>query len=329
MIITKTPFRISFTGGGSDIEDFYLNHNGAVLSTTINKYMYISSHKFFESDKIRIKYSKTETVDSIDKIEHPIVKEVLKKFSIEGALEISSIADVPAGTGVGSSSSFTVGLLHNLYTRFNVFATKKKLANEACDIEINKLKEPIGSQDQYAAAFGGLNVIKFNTDATINVELLHLNKDIINQLENNLILFYTGEQRKTSSILIEQKNNMSLSNKIKNLKDMVNLVWIMRDELYKGRLEEFGKILHINWELKKELASRISNTYINEIYNKALKNGALGGKLLGAGGSGFLLFYCEKEKQDNLKKALYPLKNFPFKFDKEGSKVIYVGDENE
>ncbi|MBN2403118.1 MAG: GHMP kinase [Spirochaetes bacterium] len=327
MIITKTPFRISFVGGGSDLESFYSQYIGAVFSTTINRYMYISSHNFFDIDKIRLKYSKTETVDDVSKIEHPIVKEVLKKFSINGALEISSNADVPAGTGVGSSSSFTVGLLHNLYTRSNLFVTKEKLAEEACDIEINKLKEPIGKQDQYAAAFGGLNIIKFNPEGTVNVEIIHLSSEIYQSLQENLIIFYTGMQRATSEILTEQKANMTSRNKSDILREMVSLVWDVRDALYGNDLERFGKILHHNWLLKQQLASKISNSDIDDLYAIGLKNGAVGGKLLGAGGGGFLLFYCDKEKQNKLREAMKGLQELKFRFESEGSKVIYIGDE--
>jgi D-glycero-alpha-D-manno-heptose-7-phosphate kinase len=327
MIITKTPFRISFVGGGSDLESFYSKYIGAVLSTTIDKYMYISSHNFFDTDKIRLKYSRTETADSVDKIEHPIVRAVLEKFSIRGAVEISSNADVPAGTGMGSSSSFTVGLLHNIYTRSNQFVTKEKLANEACDIEINKLKEPIGKQDQFAAAFGGINVIKFNPEGTVNVEMIHLPPDTYRRLQDNLLMFYTGIQRETSAILSEQKENMSQRDKVDILREMVGLVWDTRDALYKNDLDKFGKILHHNWLLKQKLAAKITNTHINDIYEIGIKNGALGGKLLGAGGGGFLLFYCEKERQEKLREALKGMQEMKFKFESEGSKVIYIGDE--
>ena len=297
MIITRTPFRISFVGGGSDLESFYAQFPGAVLSTSINKYMYISSHKYFESDKIRVKYSQTETVTHADELQHPILRSALKQFNIERGIEISSIADVPSGTGMGSSSSFTVGLLHNLYTWNGQFASKEILADNACDIEINQLHEPIGKQDQYAAAYGGLNIIRFNTNGTVRVEPIHLKKHTYETLEDNLIMFYYGNQRSASSILAEQKQNTSQADKQKSLIQMVQLVDDLKDCLYADNLNQFGRILHENWLLKKELASQISNKEIDDIYEIALRNGALGGKLLGAGGGGFLLFYCEKEKQ--------------------------------
>jgi len=327
MIITKTPFRISFVGGGSDIEAFYSRSQGAVLSTTVNKFMYISSHSFFDGDKFRIKYSQTETVDNVDRIRHPIVREVLKKFNVPGGIEISSNADVPAGTGLSSSSSFTVGLLHNIHTVLGRFVTKRQLAEEACQIEIERLKEPIGKQDQYAAAFGGLNIIKFNPSGTVEVEPIHLKRDVYEQLQNNLLMFYGGKPRKASDILTEQKNNLTSQKKTDVLKKMVELVWKLRDALYGGALEAFAKLLHENWLLKKQLASKISNCRIDEIYRTAMENGALGGKLLGAGGGGFLLLYSEPKNHKRLREALSRLKEMRFRFESEGSKLIYIGEE--
>ena len=327
MIITKTPFRISFVGGGSDLESFYARSKGAVISTSINKYMYISSHRFFDEEKIRIKYSKTETVNSVEKIQHPIVREVLKKFQINGALEISSNADVPAGTGLGSSSSFTVGLLHNMYTVMGKYVTKNSLAEQACDIEINKLHEPIGKQDQYAASFGGLNLITFHSSGTVTVDPIHIKKDILYRFQNNLLMFYLGKQRSASSILIEQNKNMEDDNRFRMLQSMVNLVPEFRENLYSGDLNQVGKLLHENWLLKQNLASSISSDEINKIYTHALNYGALGGKLLGAGGNGFLLLYCNENEQARLRTAMAHFREMSFQFDHDGSRVIYVGDE--
>jgi D-glycero-alpha-D-manno-heptose-7-phosphate kinase len=327
MIITRTPFRISFVGGGSDIRDFYLRQNGAVLSTSINKYMYISSHKFFHENEIRVKYSRTETVSDVDELKHPILREAIKKFNIHGGLEISSIADIPSGTGMGSSSSFTVGLLHNLYAVKRTYISKEKLAEEACNMEINILNEPIGKQDQYAATFGGLNIIHFHADEIVTIEPLYVKKEIYNALQNNLVMFYIGNQRKASDILLEQKKNISNEEKFNTLKSMVSLVFELKDCLYKERLDDFGKILHENWLLKQSLASNISNKNIDNIYDIGLKNGATGGKLLGAGGGGFMLFYVENKYKQKLINALAPLKNFDFKFENDGSKLIYFGDE--
>lgn len=322
MIITKTPFRISFVGGGSDLEAFYSQHPGAVLSTSINQYMYISSHQYFEPNQIRVKYSQTETVNNVADLKHPILKVVLEKFKLNG-IEVSSIADIPGGTGMGSSSSFTVGLLHNLYTSIGKEVSKKELAEEACNIEINLLKEPIGKQDQYAAAFGGMNVIRFEKDGNTTVEPLKISNDAIVQLENNLMMFYLGNQRKASDILTEQQKNTSSVDKTDALRKMVELVYDLQKALESGDLNDMGKILHKNWILKQQLASAITNPDINECYDTALKNGALGGKLLGAGGGGFMLFYCSPDKQPQLLKALSKLRRFNFAFEKNGSSVIY------
>jgi len=328
MIITKSPFRLSFAGGGSDLHAFYQNHQGAVLSTSINKFTYISSHRFFDENSLRIKYSQTETVNNVNEIKHPIFREVLKKFEISGAVEISSNSDVPAGTGLSSSSSFTVGLLHNLYTVQGRFVTKKQLAEEACQIEIETLKEPIGKQDQYAAAFGGLNVIKFNPSGTVYVEPIHLKKNTCDELQKSLLLFYIGKPRKASDILAEQRKNLRSPDRLDILKQMVELVWRLRETLYNEQMDMFGRILHKNWLLKKQLASKISDSCIDGIYQTALENGAAGGKLLGAGGGGFMLFYCEPKKQKKLKAAMASFKKMDFRFENEGSKVIYIGDEH-
>lgn len=327
MIITRTPFRISFVGGGSDLQAFYNRSEGAVLSTSINKYMYISSHKFFDKEKIRAKYSQTETVDNVTELKHPIIREALKMFDISGGFELSSIADIPAGTGMGSSSAFTVGLLHNLYAIKRHYVSKEQLAREASNIEIEKLKEPIGKQDQYAVAFGGLNIIRFQANGSVIVEPLYLKHDVFQALQDNLVLFYIGHARKASIILAEQKKNISANDKFNTLKTMVSLVYEMRNNLYNENIDNFGKLLHENWCLKQKLASQISNNVINDLYETALQHGATGGKLLGAGGGGFMLFYCEKSKQEQLKNALYQVRHFDFKFEPEGSKLIYFGDE--
>lgn len=322
MIITKTPFRISFVGGGSDLEAFYGRTPGAVLSTTINQYMYISTHRYFEQDQVRVKYSQTETVNRVADLQHPILRVVLEKFGLNG-MEVSSIADIPGGTGMGSSSSFTVGLLHNLYTLSGQKVDKEQLAEEACHIEIDLLKEPIGKQDQYAAAYGGFNIFRFQADGKVITEEVPMQQGVCDVLEENLVMFYTGNQRKASDILAEQKKNTSAEDKFNGLKQMVSLVDDLKRCLEKGELNDFGKILHENWIIKQRLASSISNPEIDEIYNTGLKNGALGGKLLGAGGGGFMLFYCEKENQPRLIQALQKLRKFDFRFDQDGSKVIY------
>jgi D-glycero-alpha-D-manno-heptose-7-phosphate kinase len=327
MIITRTPFRISFVGGGSDMETFYTRHAGAVLSTSINKYMYLSSHRFFFRDQLRVKYSETETVSNIEEIKHPLLRECMKKVGVTSGMEISSIADIPSGTGMGSSSSFTVGLLHCLHAIQRNFVTHEQLAREACEIEIDVLGEPIGKQDQYAAAFGGLNIIHFHPNGDVRVEPLYLKNDIYKELQENLLMFYVGNQRKASDILAEQKKNASHEEKFNMLKSMVLLVPELRNCLYKGQLHDFGKILHENWILKQKLASQITNNEIDNIYKTGIGAGASGGKLLGAGGGGFMLFYCEKPNQNKLMDALSPLEKFDFTFEREGSKLIYFADE--
>ena len=325
MIITKTPFRISFVGGGSDLPAFFHKQKGAVLSTSINKYMYISTHQFFEADKIRCKYSQTETVGHVNELKHPILKTVLSDFNLNG-IEVSSIADIPGGTGMGSSSSFTVGLLHNLNTYIEKEVSKEELGSGACRIEIELLSEPIGKQDQYAAAYGGLNVIEFNPDGTVIVNPVNIIDEIRDQLDQNLKLYYLGNQRSASAILSEQKKNTLVEDKFKALEHMVSLVYKLRDSLEAGKLDDFGALMHENWLLKQQLASGITSPQITETYDAGLKAGALGGKLLGAGGGGFMLFYTPAEVHKTLDITMKNIGATPFEFlmETEGSKLIHV-----
>lgn len=325
MIITKTPFRISFAGGGSDMADFYREHGGCVLSTTINRYMYISLHPYFDSRRTALKYSRTEIVNDLNDISHTIFRCVLNDMGIEG-VEISSTADVPSGTGLGSSSSFTVGLLHTLYCYKGKYVSRSKLAEEACSVEIDKLGNPIGKQDQYAASFGGLNLISFHSDDTVSVEPIIAKKGVINELQENLIMFYTGLTHDANEILREQKENLSQEGRIQNLIRMCTLARDMKHSLENNALSDFGKMLDEGWRRKRELAGSISNSRIDELYDIAMRSGATGGKLLGAGGGGFLLFYCPRDRQELLKNKLR-LKQFPFSFEHDGSTVIYIGDK--
>ena len=320
MIITRTPFRVSFAGGGSDLKEFYSkNGYGAVVSAAINRYMYIAIHPYFH-DKIRLKYSKTEDVESIDDIKHPIIRECLRKVRIERGIEIASFADVPAGTGLGSSSSFTVGLLNALYAYKGKIVSKERLAAEACEIEIEILKEPIGKQDQYAAACGNINYIRFNKDETVDVSPILLTEPAKKKLEDSLCLYYTGGKRRAGDILNEQKKNLSDKDKFQNLEKMVELAEELRGVLQEENINAVGDILHKGWIYKKELASGISNEEIDNLYDKAMKCGAAGGKLLGAGGTGFLLIYSEDHKA--LGKH-FGCKALPFSIDREGAKVIF------
>lgn len=323
MIITRTPFRMSFAGGGSDIASFYEKHGGCVLSTTINKYMYISVHPSFELKETVLKYSQTEVVDDISKIDHKYFKEVLNMLRISG-VEISSTADVPAGTGLGSSSSFTVGLLHALYSYKGKFVSKEKLAAKACEIEIDRLKNPIGKQDQYAAAYGGLSFYQFNKDGSVFVEPVIMRSELYSQLERNLMMFYTGELHSASAILKEQSVNITSGDKEANQLKMCDLARELRDELQHNNIDAMGEILNEGWNLKRTLASGISNPEIDEYYDTAIKHGAIGGKLLGAGGGGFLLFYVPENRQQEVRMAV-GLQQMPFSFDYQGSTVIYVG----
>lgn len=328
MIITRTPFRISFAGGGSDLPAFYKQEPGCVLSTSIDKYMFIAAHPFFDKNKIQLKYSKTELVDSVANIQHPIFKQVLKDYKLTG-LDINSMADIPAGTGLGSSSSFTVGLLHTVNAYLGKYTSAEQLAAGACDIEISKLGEPIGKQDQYAAAYGGLNLITFHPDETVNVEKIIMSTEKKLELENNLIMIYTGDTRSASAILKEQGQAMvSQKDKFNNLREMVKLAQSLKTVLSENNIDEFGRILHEGWLLKKSLTGGISNILVDTIYEQGLKAGALGGKLLGAGGGGFILFYCPKTKQAGFKKAMAKYRELDFKFDNFGSKVIYVGEHD-
>jgi len=320
MIITRTPFRVSFVGGGSDLREFYSkNGYGAVVSSTITKYMYIIIHPYFH-DKIRLKYSKTEDVEHVDEIEHPIIRESLKKVHIESGVEIASFADIPAGTGLGSSSSFTVGLLNALYAYRGKIVSKERLAAEACEIEIDILGEPIGKQDQYAAAYGNINYIVFNKDETVNTTPILLSESSKRKLENNLCLYYIGGKRRSSNILGEQRKNMSEGDKFENLKRLVSLAYELREALQEEQINAVGDILHKGWLYKKELASGISNKSVDGLYDRAVKYGASGGKLLGAGGTGFLLIYSKDHGK--LRKYLRH-KALPFNIDREGTKIIF------
>jgi len=325
MIISRTPFRVSFAGGGTDLRSFYKDEYGAVISTAINKYMHITVNSLssFYNHKIRISYSKTEIVDNVDEIKHPIVREALKLVGINGGIEITSMADIPAGTGVGSSSSFAVGLLNALYAFQGKIVSPERLAQEACNIEIELLKEPIGKQDQYAAAYGGLNYILFNPDERVLVEPVITSRVVIDEFEKNLMMFYTGITREARTVLNKQKDNTD--SKRKYLRKMRDFAIDINKVLNEGKkLDRIGDILHQEWLLKKRLASGISNSFIDNYYKMALASGALGGKVLGAGGGGFILLYVESQHQQKVKKALKDLKAMPFRFEPQGSTIIYI-----
>lgn len=324
MIITRTPFRVSLCGGGSDLEAFYKKNGGCVISLTINKYMYITSHPSFDKNVTALKYSEIEMVNDLNNIKHSIFRECLKKEKIKG-LEITSVADIPQGTGLGSSSSFTVGLIHNLKCCKREFVSKLELAESACDMEIKVLKKCIGKQDQYAASFGGLNYYQFNKNGHVDVEPIMMSKRALSKLENNLIMLYIGGEHDAASILKEQSDNMKNVEKENIQREIKDLTLKLKYELEHNNVDYVGEVLHKNWCLKKKLASGITNDCFDQLYDKALKSGALGGKILGAGGSGFFLFYVPSDKQDYFRKKMKQYEELSFKFDYLGSTVIFVG----
>ena len=323
MIISKTPLRISFAGGGSDIPSYYRLHGGSVVSTSINKYIYVTVNKRFD-DSIRVSYSKTEIVNDINKLKHGIVREAMKLVGVTKGVEITTISDIPSGTGVGSSSALTVGLLNSLYALKGVYKPAGELASEACRIEIDILKSPIGKQDQYVAAYGGMISIQFNKDESVFVEPIILNSETKKLLERKLVMFYTGITRSANKILKEQKKN--IGNKVNVLTGLKLLAHRARDALRESRIDELGQILHEGWLLKKKLALSISNSTIDSYYRNAKKAGALGGKVAGAGGGGFIFLYCPEKNRQRVIKSLDGLRLVPFKLEPQGSRIIYVGD---
>jgi len=322
MIISRTPLRISFLGGGTDLPEFYHYESGSVLTTAINKYMYITVNRRFD-ETIRISYSRTEIASTVDEIEHPIVREALRTVGLDGGLEITSIADVPAGTGLGSSSSFAVGLLNALHAYKGQSVSAEDLAQQACDIEIRRLATPIGKQDQYAAAYGGFQYIRFNRDETVFVDPVIFPEERKRRLRENLLLFYTGMTRSAATVLAAQKR-VTLE-KFTSLSRMRDLCQPAKLILTNGSdLRHFGALLHEGWILKRGVIAGISTDLYDSWYEAALNAGATGGKLLGAGGGGFVLFYVEPEWQTSVRNRLGNLREVPFDFEPQGSKIIYV-----
>ena len=324
MIISRTPFRVSFAGGGTDLRDYYRHEQGIVLSTAINKYMFITVNNLSEffDHRIRVAYSKVEMVNDVGEIRHPLVREALRVAGSPPGIEIHSMADIPAGTGMGSSSAFTVGLLNALYAHSGRIATREQLAGEACEIEIERVGEPIGKQDQYAAAYGGLNLVRFLPDERVVVEPVPIRSQRLRELNDRLLLLYTGSTRSAGEILRSQKRDTG--DKLEVLGRMKALAVEMRDLLISDRpLERFGELLHEGWELKRGLASKISNPLVDDLYDTGRKAGALGGKLLGAGGSGFLLFFVDPDRRRQVRVALSQLNQVRFEFERGGSQIVY------
>lgn len=324
MIITRTPLRISFAGGGSDMPSYYTKYGGAVVSTAISKYIYVTINKKFD-DAIRLSYSKTEHVTSVGEIEHGIARAVLTLTNVRGGVEITTIADIPAsGTGLGSSSSFTVGLLHALHAYQGRYVGAAQLGAESCHIEIDVCNAPIGKQDQYAAAYGGFNFIRFEPDGNVTVEPLICPPAARDTLERNILLLYTGRTRSANTILAEQSANSAASSGTQAaLRRMTALTNDFAQAMQRGDCDAVGDILHEGWELKKHLASGISNAAIDSWYDTGRRAGATGGKILGAGAGGFLLFYAPQEKHPAIIQALPELRPMPINFERTGSQVIF------
>ena len=325
MILSRTPLRVSFAGGGSDLPSYYTKHGGAVLSTTIDKYIYIAVHRYFYPNQSLLKYSKTELVNNNDEIQHPLFRECMKLVNVSG-LDISSMADIPAGTGLGSSSAFAVSLLNVLHAYKHEAVSAEYLASTACEIEINRLGDPIGKQDQYAAAYGGLNFIRFNYDGSVDVQKIVMDPAVKAQLERNLILLYTGTKHSASAILKEQGKEMQRLDKQQAMHKMVDMAYELKDVLEHNQIDDFGRILNEGWLLKRSLANSISNPLVDNLYDQGMEAGALGGKLLGAGGAGFVLFYCPEDKQESFRKQMSGYTEMPFKFENYGSKIIYMNE---
>lgn len=324
MIVSKTPLRVSFAGGGTDFKDYYEKGYGAVVSSTIRKYIYVIINENFD-DAIHLSYSNTENVDDVNDLKHELVREALKLVGITRGIEIAIISDVPPqGTGLGSSSSLTVGLLNALYAYKGVMKPAAGLAEEACKIEIEILGKPIGKQDQYIAAYGGLKYIQFNHDESVFVNPIICPPEAKKEFESRVLMFYTGLTRKASDVLTNQKENIGTN--IEFLDRMKNLASQIRDLIVQQKLDDIGAMLHENWMLKKRLAENISNPLIDEYYKKAKDAGALGGKVLGAGGGGFLLVYARRKDHPNIRHALPDLREMPFRMEPHGSRIIYIED---
>lgn len=324
MIITRAPLRASFVGGGSDLPSYYNHAKGAVVSMAINKYIYVAINAKFDN-AIRVSYSKTEIVSKPSELEHGIVKACLNLLGIDGGIEVVTIADIPShGTGLGSSSSFTCALLHGLHAYKGEYVSAQQLAEECCHIEIDCCGEPIGKQDQYIAAYGGLNFIEFFQDGRVGVSPLICKEETISSLQRSLLLLYTGKTRSASGILREQSEKTGAEEKVRGtLGEMVALADKARMVLQEGRLDEFGALLHENWLLKRGLTGGISNSNIDDWYARGCAAGAVGGKILGAGGGGFLLFYAQEDKHVAIKAAIPELMPVEIALERSGSSVIF------
>lgn len=321
MIIVQTPLRISFFGGGTDFSSFFMQEGGCVLSSAIDKYIFVTVKERFDK-KLRIGYTQTEMVDCVDEIQHELIREALRTTCIQSGVEITTMGDIPSeGSGLGSSSTVTVGVLHALYTFLGEIVSAEQLAREACKIEIDDLEKPIGIQDQYIAAYGNLRFIEFLPDGQVKTEKLELDSEFRRALNDRFLLFYTGITRSADTILTEQKNN--INDRLGVLREIKQMAIQARSNLEGGDFDAFGSLLHQSWELKKKMAGAISNPTINDIYDAARRAGAVGGKITGAGGGGFILLYVPYEKQSAVRQALPNLQELPFRLESDGTKVIF------
>jgi len=326
MILTRTPYRITLGGGGTDLPSFYREHGGFILAVAIDKYMFLNVNTPIVDDKIRIRYTSSEIVDHVDDVQHTLAREALRYFGITNGIEIVSIADIPSGTGLGSSSSYLVGLLNALHTLLQSPATPEKVAEEACHIELEVLKKPIGKQDQYMASFGGLTALDIKPDGRVAVTRLELETDLVEALEHNILMFYTNEMRDATTILKKQDEAARKKDPtvITSLREIKDIGLEIRDAISKGNLRHFGELLDAHWQTKKRLSESISNPQIDGWYELAKQNGAVGGKISGAGGGGFLMLYCDESKarlRERMRGA--GLRELKFRFDFEGSKVVF------
>lgn len=335
MIITRAPLRISFVGGGTDIEEFYRQYTGRVISVTIDKFVYIVANPGTFSDKITVKYSETESVLNLEDLKHDRFKEAMSQAGVGPGIEIASFADLPYKTGLGSSSSFTVALVKALYSMQGKKISKEDVADKACKIEIDSLGEPIGKQDQYAAAFGGFNVIEFKTDGTIEVEPVFIDYLFKSKLEEHMMLFYTGMTREASSVLGEQKQK--IKDNLETYKKMSDSVLVFKDKVLNSDIVGMAEMLDEAWMRKKTLASTVTNSQTDELYDVAKSNGALGGKILGAGGGGCLLFFVPPESRSKVRQALEKkakelnlsdFKDIHFGFTQGGVDVLFNGNKD-
>jgi D-glycero-alpha-D-manno-heptose-7-phosphate kinase len=321
LIIVQTPLRISFFGGGTDFREYFMQEGGCVLSSAIDKYIFVTIKERFDR-KLRIGYTQTEMVDDIDQIHHELIRESLRLTGIDRGVEITTMGDIPSeGSGLGSSSTVTVGALHAMYAYLGEMVSVERLAKEACLIEIDTLKRPIGIQDQYIAAYGGLRFFEFLPDGKVTTERIKLSVEAQRALNGSFMLFFTGVSRHSSSILSEQVTN--LQQRLRELREIKDMACEARDAIEEQNFEMLGVLIHQSWELKKRLATTVSNVRINEIYETARGAGAIGGKIAGAGGGGFLLLYVPLERQNKVRMALQGLQELPFRLEADGTKVIF------